>query len=209
MCGRYALATTWDHLQKHFGFKDNAAFGLRYNIAPGQIILAITAEKKPVFMHWGFKPRWASDTPEHINVRLETAHLRPTFKESFEKRRCLIPATGYFEWVARQGRKQPYFIGLAPAQVFSFAAIWTPSGDPLVPDSVAILTQEACAELKPLHDRQPVILQSLDYGLWLEKGVCIDRPGHSDRRWASYAVSPQVNRPAFDSRQCVEPLSSF
>lgn len=145
----------------------------RYNIAPTQPVSVVRAKGSArviVSMRWGLIPNWAKDASmAQINARSETLLEKPAFKENFERRRCLIPADGFYEW-RRSGRsKQPFHFGMKDDSLFAFAGIWdrwrTPQGQLI--ESCAILTTAPNELLRDVHDRMPVILRPETYHVWL------------------------------------------
>ena len=172
MCGRYRL-TRADRLSEKFDAEVAEELHPRYNIAPTQpvpVVRASGSRRVIASMRWGLIPSWAKDASmAQINARSETLLEKPAFKESFERRRCLIPADGFYEW-KRSGRsKQPFHFGMQDDSLFAFAGIWdrwrTLQG-PVI-ESCAILTTGPNALLCDVHDRMPVILRSENYQDWL------------------------------------------
>jgi putative SOS response-associated peptidase YedK len=211
-------------------------FQPRYNIAPTQDVLVIRAEPKSgeregAMLRWGLIPVWAKDVqggPPLINARAESVADKPTFRHALRRRRCLIPADGFFEWqqtpgVTSRGRKQPHLIHRSDDGVLAFAGLWDswiekgpkhasrgPSKrEPLRIESCTIVTTAANAMLAPLHDRMPVILSPGDYALWLDPAVREPEavahllvPYEGDELVAE-PVSMHVNRVANDDPECV------
>lgn len=191
----------------------------RYNIAPSQEIAAVRAPsaesvgRELAWLEWGFVPRWAREPiGRPINARSETVVEKPTFRDSFRDRRCLVAADGFYEW--QKGRfKQPYWIRLADERPFAFAALWDrwtgPGGAPL--ETCTILTTEANERLRPLHDRMPVILDREQHEDWLSPETPGERLHELLRPLPSHriryrAVSTRVNRPEHDDVTCIEPV---
>jgi putative SOS response-associated peptidase YedK len=176
MCGRYALRTPPKSLGKAFGVEEVPDYEARFNIAPTQTIAGVRQTpdgREMKFLKWGLVPSWAKDASmgaRLINARSETVTEKPSFREAFKRRRCLIPADGFYEWVRAGGKKQPYFFRLRDEQPFGFAGLWGrwESGDGAIIESCTILTTEANDVLKPVHDRMPVIIHPEDYELWLD-----------------------------------------
>ncbi len=201
MCGRYSLATSYEELHSFFRLTEGFVFKPRYNIAPAQTILTVLPGRKVRFMRWGFQPRWAKvDSPRHINARVESVREKRSFRNSFIERRCLIPATGYFEWQGEAKHKQPYYVRLTPPQLFAFAGIWDESAQEA---SVALLTKEADRSLQSLHERSPVVLLQEEYSAWLNEGRLV----LSEREWHVYPVSSKINSPDFDTAAGLMALS--
>jgi len=223
MCGRYALAQEYEALKIRFGFADDVrafAFRPRYNIAPSQLNPVIIGddEKKLRLMRWGLVPHWAKDISignKLINARSETAAEKPSFRDSFRNRRCLVPATGFFEWkkLPEGNRKQPMLIRVTDQEIFAFAGLWSSwsdlSGKEIV--TYAILTTEANEVLKPIHNRMPVIFRQEDEDKWLgtssDSAHLIDLmcPYPSEYINAS-PISTVVNSPENDVPECVIPI---
>lgn len=210
MCGRFALNTTEAALKAHFHLSSGLVLHPRYNIPPSLSIPIIKTWRKGVdFARWGFIPSWFKDSPTastgHINARLESILEKPTFKEAFQTQRCLIPATGYYEWRTVGKKKQPYYVYIKDQPLFAFAGIWSRW------DTCAILTMDAPPFLQGLHNRFPVIVSSDHYAAWLHVGKL---PSSADCLLAIkeenigvYAVSPRVNNPRFDDLLCIQPLT--
>ena len=175
MCGRYVLTADTDTLQLAFDLTTVPDTMIpRFNIAPSQPIAVITNEhpEELTFQKWGLVPSWSKDPKmgnRMINARSETAAEKPAFRAAFKRRRCLIPATGFFEWQKRGSGKQPMFIHLKDAAVFAFAGLWevwySPEGDEL--RTTTILTTEPNELMADIHNRMPVILPRDDYAAWL------------------------------------------
>ncbi len=180
----------------------------RYNIAPGQVIPVIRAEGVIDFLNWGFQPTWMAMEKVgqgFINVRAETAQERPTFKNAIQKRRCLVPLNGYFEWKPIGRTKQPYYIYPKEGGVFAAAGIWEN-------ETCAILTRAAPTYLAHIHARMPFILPKERYKEWLniktpfqEIGDFILESG-LNRDFVAYPVTPRVNNPKFDGPECIQAL---
>ena len=173
MCGRYALFSTAESLEKEFGVAP-PLFRPRYNIAPGQDILAISMHDKPQFsvMRWGLIPHWAKDTNigyKMINAKAETILEKPSYKRPFQTNRCLIVADGFYEWKKVQLGKIPYFITMKDKKPFSLAGIFdewkSPQG---MMTSCSIITTKPNAVVHQIHDRMPVIISKDSRMKWLE-----------------------------------------
>jgi putative SOS response-associated peptidase YedK len=193
--------------------------GPRYNIAPTQPVAAVRSDPKEghrelVMLHWGLIPFWAEDPKvgySTINARAETVATKPTFRQAFAKRRCLVVADGFYEWKKTDGRKQPYFIHMRDDQPFAFAGLWErwKRDDPEI-ESCSIIVTEANDVLKPIHDRMPVILTEADYETWLDpkvedktnlEGLLGSFPPSG---MEAYPISTLVNNPRNDVEMCVE-----
>jgi len=176
MCGRFLLLSPPEALKRLFAYPEQPNFPPRYNIAPTQPIAVVTfARSEPHFtlMRWGFIPGFVKDEkkfPLVINIRSETAREKPSFRAAFQRRRCLIPADGFYEWQRRDRSKRPYLIRQSGAQPFAFAGLhetWS-SIDGSEIDTAAILTTHANGTLAAIHDRAPVIISPADYARWLD-----------------------------------------
>ena len=194
------------------------ALPLRYNIAPTQRVAAVRqqaeTDRELVQLRWGLIPSWAKDAAigsSLINARSETAAKKPSFRSAMRKRRCLIPADGFYEWRRVGGEKQPYLIGLLDDAVFAFAGLWEAwdKGGERV-ESCTILTTSANELLKPLHDRMPVIVAPADYAQWLDPAI-VDpaevQPllrAYPPDQMRYYPVDSRVNSPRNDDPQCAE-----
>jgi putative SOS response-associated peptidase YedK len=225
MCGRYRLTAKERWLSEYFKIPaEDIDWAARWNIAPTDEVATIRQDRrgpKRIFakMRWGLIPYWAKDKSfgaKAINAVSETAREKPAFRESIRKRRCLIPADGFYEWKEIEPkRKQPYNIGMADDGLFAFAGLWDKWKDPAGKEilSCTILTTEANALLKNIHDRMPVILSPDDYDLWLDPGVTdlvqvgdLLKPFDS-RLMRVYPVNSTVNKVANDSPECAEESS--
>lgn len=181
MCGRYSLSGPNPAvLRERFALGDEVPVRRRYNVAPGDEVLAITTtregERRPDLLRWGLVPFWAKDPKvgyKMINARAETAPEKPAFRDALERRRCLILADGFYEWQPRPGRrrKQPFWITRADGAPFAFAGLWATwhGPDQSVLRSCTIITTDANDTLAAIHDRMPVILPSpAEEALWLD-----------------------------------------
>ena len=224
MCGRYRLTATERWLSAHFNIDpEDVEWAARWNVAPTQevaTILEVRREPKRRFrtfqtMRWGLIPYWAKDASfggNTINAVSETAVEKPAFREPLRRRRCLIPADGFYEWKKTGSNKQAYHIGMMDDGLFSFAGLWDAwsAGDGKVIVSCTILTTEANALLKSIHSRMPVILNQADYDRWLDPGACdpsrvadLLRPFDA-RLMRVYPVSATVNRVENDGPECAK-----
>ena len=174
MCGRYALHSNPEVVALMFGLSEVPACQPRYNIAPTSQVLIVRkheAATVPAFVRWGLVPRWARDPSigaKMNNARAETIAEKPSFREAYRKRRCLIPANGFYEWKRERNRKQPYYIHPSRGELFAFAGIWeTWTGQTGPLETCAIVTTDANEKMRAIHDRMPVILAPHDYPKWL------------------------------------------
>jgi len=223
MCGRFALSVRAGDLEKAFaGFAFPAAYAPRYNIAPTQPVLAIPNDglQRADFFLWGLIPSWAKDpslASRLINARGESLAEKPAFRSAFKYRRCLIPASGFYEWAARPGTKAktPYFIRLKNGEPFAFAGLWEEwhASDGSAVRSCTIITTAANEWMAAIHNRMPVILPREEYGTWLEPAPQMPerlkrliRPFPAEQM-EMYPVSPLVNNPTNDRLECLTPAS--
>jgi putative SOS response-associated peptidase YedK len=220
MCGRFVLAADPASLQQAFNLASLPDIQPRFNIAPTQFIPVITNEAPDALsmLRWGLIPSWSKDmsaASKMINARSETAAEKPAFRAAFRRRRCLIPATGFYEWQARENGKTPMFIHLKTAPAFAFAGLWeiwhSPQGDEV--RSFTIMTTEANSFMRSIHDRMPVILHPADYSTWLESAEVpaevlrsLLRPFEAAEMTA-YEVSRMVNRPTMDVPELIAPVA--
>jgi putative SOS response-associated peptidase YedK len=223
MCGRFTLTTTPEELARHFGLDETPVLAPRFNVAPSQAIATVsrtreTARPTLVLRRWGLLPSWAKDpkiAQRMINARAETLAEKPAFRAAFRKRRCLVPADGYYEWAARAGaRKQPYHITLSGQRCFGIAGLWESWRDPAggTLESCTLLTTQSHATLRAVHDRMPVIVDPVDYADWLDPAA--DADAVLERLLASAASRPlelhpvgrRVNDPRYDGPACLEPM---
>jgi len=178
MCGRYALHSLPEVLALQFGLRERPTFEVRYNIAPTSNVLVIEADRDghPVAttMRWGLIPSWAKDASignKLANARAETVAEKPAFRSAFRRRRCLIPASGFYEWKPVVGRKQPYYIRPADDGLFALAGLYEAWSSPEgLLHTCTVLTTDANALMQAIHNRMPVIVAPADYRRWLDPG---------------------------------------
>jgi putative SOS response-associated peptidase YedK len=213
MCGRYRL-TRAEKMAQYFDAEFTGELRPRYNIAPTQpvpVVRATDSGRVLSSMRWGLIPSWAKDASlSQINARSETILDKPAFKESAERRRCLIPADGFYEWRRTSNTKQPFHFGMKDDSLFAFAGVWdrwtSPEGRMV--ESCAILTTAPNELLKDVHDRMPVILHPNHYHAWLTASqlkshhfahILLPYDPEEMRR---YPVSSLVNSPEHDVPAC-------
>ncbi len=226
MCGRFALTMPSKKVMAQFNIKGEEINLIpRYNIAPSQQVAVVRAKgvmrSELVMMRWGLIPYWAKEEKvgyKMINARGETIDEKPSFRGPFKKRRCLIPADGFYEWAPIPGEKmkQPYFIQLKGKHLFAFAGLWEAWENPAtgkVIESCTIITTEANTLLAKIHDRMPAIIRPEQYGLWLapqDKGSGIKqllRP-YDPFKMTAYPVSGMCNNPKYDAPGCIKKINS-
>lgn len=207
MCGRFAFYSPAEAVIKYFGVPDAAAIEARYNIAPTQsvpVVRDMDGENVLSLLHWGLVPFWAKEKSignRMINARAETVSEKPAYRAAFRHRRCLIPATGFYEWKRLADGKQPYFIAMRDERPFAFAGLWESwkGEDPDKPlESCTIVTTNPNEQLSNLHNRMPVILRQQDHETWLraahDDAAALMRP-YPDDDLVAWPVSKHVNNP--------------
>ena len=221
MCGRYdnLIAREAYRLLFRPARLPASNFPPRYNIAPTDQIPIIRVdprddERELVMARWGLVPWWSKPIPKvpHINARAETVHEKALFREAFQKRRALIPATGFFEWQKRADGKQPYRFQMRDLQPYAFAGLWEFAriGDQEIL-SAAIIVGAPNQLAAAVHDRMPVILDPKDYDRWLDPATPLDdlkallKPFPAEKMQA-VAVSRTANSVKNDNEACIEPI---
>ena len=222
MCGRFVGYRNLDELKQIFPIDQSACeVTANYNVVPSQEILAIFSHQGENWLdkfHWGLVPFWAKDPSignRMINARAETIAEKPSFRNAFKKRRCLIIADGFYEWQGPKGQKQPMFITLRDKKPFAFAGLWEIWGQKqqeTLYKSCTIITTEACKSVRDIHHRMPVIFKPEVYEFWLnpdnqdvkalknilEKELLTDLVSHP--------VSKQVNSARNNDASCIDPI---
>jgi putative SOS response-associated peptidase YedK len=226
MCGRYLLATSPEEVAAMFGYPERPNFPVRYNIAPTQpiaIVIAADGQSPPArafrLARWGLWPSWVKDVkdfPTLINARSEQAAEKPAFRAAMRRRRCLIPADGFYEWQGSvRGKKQPHVIRRPGGALFAFAGLWETYMDPggSEVDTVTILTTSANATLMPLHHRMPVVILPEQFDRWLDTTAQSPDdvadllvPAQEDF-FQAYPVAPRVNAVANDDPGLIAPIA--
>lgn len=221
MCGRYTLTLSPEQLQEAIpGLITPTDMAPRYNIAPSQPVAVVPndGQHRLDFYLWGLIPSWAKEpsiSSRMINARGETLIEKPSFRSAFRRRRCLIPADGFYEWKQNPGSKSktPMYIKMKSGEPFAFAGLWenwnSPDGSNIL--SCTIITTTPNALVEPIHNRMPVILPREAYDRWLEPGEAnpadlqeLIRP-YPAQAMTAYAVSTLVNRPENDLAACIQP----
>jgi putative SOS response-associated peptidase YedK len=222
MCGRYRLSRHAEVLAIYYAEYEGVDWDAHYNIAPTQNVPVIRQDatqpvRRASLMRWGLIPSWAKDATigaRMINARAETAAEKPAFKEALERRRCLIPADGFYEWQRKGKNKQPYCFELAEREPFAFAGLWDRwrASDGSSLETCSILTTTANQLLADIHDRMPVILSPTEYDLWLDPGfrdvaATTEMLKPFDAKlMRRYPVSERVNSVANDDPECSQPI---
>jgi putative SOS response-associated peptidase YedK len=224
MCGRFTQHNEEDEFEDRFNFSNRSGilFKKRFNIAPSQNVPVVVVEHDArvlKLMRWGLVPFWAKDASvgyKMINARAETITEKASFKNALKNKRCLVLASGFYEWVKNQkrNRKIPLYFRLKSREPFAFAGLWDewkqPDGDKLF--SFTIITTGPNELMKPIHNRMPAILRQTDENMWLDpelmdfdKLTPLLRPYPTDLMEA-YEVSTIVNSPKTDVPECIKPL---
>ena len=219
MCGRITQTPKLETLVAKYGVRKNRQLDLspHYNGAPGQDFVAVRNQGGAHVLEelrWGYIPEWAANRPgakRLINARSETVHQKPSFRSALQRRRCVIPVSGWFEWRPENGGKQPYWLRPEGTDMFSLAGIWESGGtSPGAVDTFVILTMAAAPAIADIHHRQPLILEDDAAEEWLRPGPApvdvITRAkkgcGSAYDRWP---VSSLVNSPRNDSPDLLMP----
>ena len=225
MCGRFTQRYTWREADEFLDLLGPAQeLQPRYNIAPSQNAATVRRHdegRRLSMLRWGLIPRWASDPKigsRLVNARAETVESKPSFREAYRSRRCLIPADGFYEWKSEGGKKQPYLIRRKDDGLLAFAGLWEewrmsalrPFADYRPGDIVetcTILTTEANEAISRIHHRMPVILDPDAFDKWLA-GDSLPMTACSSDGLEIHPVSAFVNNPGNEGPVCVERLDS-
>ena len=220
MCGRFTVISAPEAMRALFRYPEQPNFPPRYNVAPTQPIAVVRLEegtRQFALMRWGLLPSWVKDPKAFsllINARGESVLDKPAFSSAMKRRRCLIPADGFYEWQATGGRKQPYYVRAKSGAPLAFAGLWEtwtgPNGEEL--DTAAIITTTANRTLAAIHARMPVIVPEEAFDLWLncaevdaETAAALIVPAPDDLLEAN-EISTAVNRVANDNPKVLERL---
>jgi len=223
MCGRYALTSAPEAIRALFGYPEQPNFPPRYNIAPTQpiaIVRLVDGKRQFALVRWGLLPPWVKDAKNFsllINARGESLTDKPAFSAAVKRRRCLVPADGFYEWKASRASKQPYFVRARSGGPIAFAGLWEtwmgPNGEEL--ETAAIVTTRANRALAAIHERMPVIVPPDAFNLWLdcanvdvETAMTLVAPAPEEALEAC-EVSPAVNRTANDNPNLIERSSAL
>jgi putative SOS response-associated peptidase YedK len=223
MCGRYRRTTREEELARryHIPLPPQRDLPISWNIAPSQDVLAIrfrpkTGQRSLDALRWGLVPYWAKDHKigfKTINARVETVDTAPSYREAFKKRRCLIPADGFYEWKKAPGGKVPYAIGMKDAPPFVFAGLWEAWKDPSTGEwlrTCSIITGDPNELIAQVHTRMPVILPEEHHAKWLgeaEEGDLKEllKPFPAERM-TMWPISSRVNSPENNDEALLEPI---
>lgn len=225
MCGRFVQVEKPEFYAEHFGadFVRTETLSANYNVAPTQTVYAVVeheGDRALSSFRWGLVPFWAKDIKigaRSINARSETAASKPMFRDSFKKRRCLIPADGFYEWERKAKGKLPHYIHGADGDPLPLAGLWSSWHDPDTDDRLltcTILTGPPNSLMESIHDRMPIIIPETDWEQWLD-------PENNDREaiqalmapypataMTEYAVSTLVNKVANNTADLLTPLTT-
>lgn len=225
MCGRFALADTKD-LKSRFHTKNTAPEAVRpnYNAAPTQslpVIVEVGGRAEIKVMHWGIVPVWAKDKPRFafstFNARAESLLEKPMWKKVFPSRRCLVPATGFYEWQKRNNEKRPYYIHVGEREIFAMAGLydeWADKETGEVFDSFTIITTRPNSVMRKIHDRMPVILGVDEEATWLDVDVSSPEDllamldPYDEKDTLAYPVDQKVGNVRNNSPDLIQPLET-
>lgn len=217
MCGRFTI-TKPEAIKIEFNLREEIDFPPRYNIAPSQTIPIIKQDEhgyyRPGLVRWGLLPSWAKDEKiayKLINARADTLTEKPAFCDAYKKRRCLIPADGFFEWQRTGSTKQPYYIRMKNKGLFTFAGVWEvwKGKDGKLVESATIITTASNSVIAKLHDRMPLIVTPEQRGFWLDLAtdpihdLNFVRP-YDPFKIVAHPVSRMVNDAKNDAPGCVK-----
>lgn len=177
MCGRFSLSVPVEDLAELFGFGIDDLLAPRFNIAPTQPVAVVrnneAGRREFTLLHWGLVPSWSKApgiAAKLTNARSETVTEKPSFRNAFRRRRCLIPTSGFYEWQSKEKKKVPYYIRMKDGRPFAMGGLWehwqSPEGSEL--ESCAILTTGPNDLMRPIHDRMPVIVSTENFDRWLD-----------------------------------------
>ncbi|HKJ53726.1 MAG TPA: SOS response-associated peptidase [Gammaproteobacteria bacterium] len=214
MCGRFFLDASAGDIVEHYNSPPPDLFTARYNIAPTTPVLAFGGGKFNLY-RWGLIPSWAKDISignRMFNARAETVAEKPSFRNAYRRRRCLVPASGFYEWRLEGGCKQPYCCHIGH-RLFSMAGIWElwQDADGNEIRSCAVITTDAKGNMRELHQRMPVYIAPGDYDAWLDCGdeqtAAADRLLlNTDPDYQYYAVGAAVSNSRNEGAGLIEPL---
>lgn len=218
MCGRYLIISSPEAIRALFGYPEQPNFPPRYNVAPTQpipIVRLWEGNRQFALVRWGLIPAWVKDPLRFtllINARSDSVLGKPAFRNAMRRRRCLIPADGFYEWQAVGGRRRPFAVRPRDGRPFAFAGLWEawmgPNGEEM--ETAAIITTGANSALRAIHPRMPVVIAPEVYEMWLDPNVDADTaaglllPAPEDF-FEAYEISNAVNRVANDGPQVLEP----
>jgi putative SOS response-associated peptidase YedK len=199
MCGRYAIGLGGEDIAERFLTDERLSFDATYNAAPNDALPIVTRDdgaNHAELARWGLQPSWADENHDgFINARVETADEKESFADAWRSNRCLVPATGFYEWSGRSGGKTPYYFTRTEGASLSFAGLYASHEDTT---SFTILTTEASDAVSEVHDRMPVILRRGEEGSWVLGRLAKDRLMSSRPGLRYHPVTKAVNSPSND-----------
>jgi putative SOS response-associated peptidase YedK len=220
MCGRFILSSAPEAVRRLCGYADRPEFPPRYNVAPSQpvlIVRLVNGERRSALVRWGLIPSWVRDPREFallINARVEGLLEKPSFKAAIRRRRCLVPADGFYEWQRTGRAKRPFVVRPRAGGPICFAGIWEtwmdPEGGEI--ETMAILTRPADKTVALIHDRMPVVVAPEHFDAWLD---CVNVDAETalalvgalpEDFFEAYEISPRVNRAENDGAELIEPV---
>ncbi|WP_088008565.1 SOS response-associated peptidase [Indiicoccus explosivorum] len=225
MCGRFSLYSDFRVIVDRFHVDevtfDETEYEASYNIAPSQQVVAVISDgtgNRLGFLRWGLIPPWAKDAKigyKMINARAETAADKPSYRNAFKKKRCLVVADSFYEWRRTEDGKQPMLIRMKNGEPFAFAGLWeawkSPEGETVY--SCSILTTEPNELMETIHDRMPVVLAKEDEQRWIDPSIQDEEiltdmlKPYDGNEMEAYPVSPDVNSPKNNSPELIERVS--
>jgi putative SOS response-associated peptidase YedK len=221
MCGRYLIISSPQAIRVLFGYPEQPNFPPRYNVAPTQpipIVRLWEGQRQFALVRWGLIPAWVKDPLRFtllINARADSVNEKPAFRNAMQRRRCLIPADGFYEWKDAGGRKQPFVVRPRHGAPIAFAGLWEnwmgPNGEEM--ETAAIVTTDANRALRAIHPRTPVVVPPQAFDTWLDPAVDAQAaaallvPAPEDL-FEAYAISNAVNRVANDDPQVIAPAAA-
>ncbi|HSG63820.1 MAG TPA: SOS response-associated peptidase [Gammaproteobacteria bacterium] len=220
MCGRFALFVPIEQLAEEYELTNAPELEPRYNIAPSQSVLAVResrqGERLALALRWGLVPHWAKDAAignRMINARAETVATKPAYREAFKRRRCIIPASGFYEWGPSAAGRWPRFIRAQDAPLLSLAALWErwarTDAEPL--ETCAIVTVAANPTVAPVHERMPLCLTRASYDAWLSPETSLEAcqrllAAQEHPALEVVPVGKAVNNPRNEHARLIEPV---
>ena len=222
MCGRYCITSAPAAIRALFAYRERPNFPPRYNVAPTQpvpIVRMVEGERQFALVRWGLIPAWVKDPRDYsllINARAESVNDKPAFRNAMKRRRCLLPADGFYEWKRDGGANRPYFARPVTGDPIAFAGLWEswigPNGEEM--ETAAIVTTVANPTMASVHHRAPVIVPPAQFDFWLDcktvdetmaVELLVPAP---ESLMEVYEISPAVNKVANDSSVLLEPYDA-
>lgn len=218
MCARITLTTTTAEIVDLFGLSSDPGRPRprRYNVAPSQpipVVRVASGKRELADLRWGLIPHWSHEPAGYVNARAETVTEKPAFRDPFRRRRCLVPADGFYEWKHVGKKKRPYYFRKLGGGVLAYAGVWDSWNGPDGPvETVAVLTVPANELVKPMHDRMPAIVNEDHFAAWLDPGetrperlLPLLRPYPAERMEVR-PVSDRVNGTRAEGPELLEPV---